>query len=82
MIDDEMMADDIAVIDAAIDTLTCHFENITIFASRHDPSTGNTLSTWRGRGNWHARHGHVREWLIKQDEQARIEMRAEAGEGE
>lgn len=76
--DDELRAAEIEAQDRALDLLNEHYENITIFASRFDPATGHTLSTWRGRGNWHARHGQIREWVIKQDAKAAIEAENEA----
>lgn len=72
--------EDIEAIDEAIAGLQSHFEHITVFATRYDPETGNTISAWRGVGSWHARHGQVREWLIKQDAIARIEARRESDE--
>jgi hypothetical protein len=74
--------DDLAAIDAAIDTLSGWFDNITIFANRHDFKEGNTTSVWRGRGNWHARHGQVREWLLKQNTVSAVEAKRDLHNGD
>ena len=72
---DERDEDTIAV-DKALNFLASHFDCVTIFVNRFNAESGNTISAWRGRGNWHARHGQVREWVIKCDTDARIEASA------
>lgn len=54
-----------------------HFDSVMIFASRYQPNEGEgtTLTMNSGVGNWHTRYGQVREWLIKADEQGRIDER-------
>jgi hypothetical protein len=44
-----------------------HFDNIQIFVNRHDPKgddEGGTLNIQWGLGNWFARYGQIREWLV------------------
>ena len=57
--------------------LSEHFDSVQIFASRYQPNDGEgtTLTMDSGVGNWHTRYGQVREWLIKADEQGRIDER-------
>jgi hypothetical protein len=52
------------------------FDCVAIFASKTDGDL--THCHQQGQGNIYARIGHAREWVIKQDEKARIEARAEA----
>lgn len=60
----------------AIEMLLEHFENVHVFANRYDANDdGNTLSIDRGQGNYHARYGLVKHWLISQEEHVRLEAR-------
>jgi hypothetical protein len=58
---------DIKIIDLAVARLAEHFDTVQVFVTRHDSRTG-TINVQRGSGNWFARSGQVREWLIKQDQ--------------
>lgn len=69
--------EDLARLQQACESLGEHFDSIQIFATRHDPDRGNggtTNASW-GSGNWFARKGQIEEWLLKQDERSRIEVR-------
>lgn len=45
-----------------------HFDSVQIFCTRHEGGPdGGTFSTSRGVGNFYARYGQVREWLLEQD---------------
>lgn len=58
------------------DQLGEHFDAVHIFATKHLPSEmGGTATFQLGVGNWYARYGHIHEWMIKQDEFARINAR-------
>lgn len=57
-----------AAVDKAIAILSEHFETVQVFVTRYVPNTGDTVSWDRGTGNWLARYGHVRMWLIRKDE--------------
>lgn len=70
---------DTNALDRALAILTEHFEAVTILVTRFDGESGNTVSAWRGRGNWHARYGQVREWVVKREAEARIEARKAMG---
>lgn len=58
----------------ATEKLLEFFDNVQVFATRYDGKDG-TVSAKYGGGNWFARYGQVREWLIKEDESARVEVR-------
>lgn len=60
------------VLDAA-KALGEHFDAVEILVSRHDADGTRTVA--KGCGNWHARLGVVREWLVNTEEQIREEGR-------
>jgi len=65
-------------LDRAIEMLGEHFDSVQIFATRHESGEqGGTLKFSRGCGNFFARYGQIHEWIIKQDESARNEVRKE-----
>lgn len=44
------------------------FDTVQIFASKYEDDENGDTSYWvEGRGNWCARFGQVREWLISQE---------------
>jgi hypothetical protein len=47
--------------------LMSHFDAVQIFATVVDPDDGGTESVALGRGNWHARHGMIRDWVTAND---------------
>ena len=53
-----------------------HFESVQIFCTRHMPSEvdGTITAAW-GEGNWFARYGSVREWVVKEEERMRVSVR-------
>lgn len=55
-----------------------HFETVQIFATRHQSETEDNTGTVNcnyGVGNWFARLGFVKDWVIRQDEYTRIGCR-------
>ncbi len=59
-----------------VNELSEHFDTVQIFVTRHEIGTDNgTVGACRSAGNWYARLGQVREWLIQQDERARDDIR-------
>ena len=53
-----------------------HFEGVQIFCSRHESGElDGTINCQYGLGNWYARYGQVSAWLVKQDEEFRMEIR-------
>lgn len=69
---------DVELLKKAAESLGEHFDSVQIFASRHEPETENgTVSCNEGTGNWFARIGQVREWLIRRDEESKEAVRKE-----
>lgn len=69
-----------------VDALAEHFEAVQIFASHHiidaeDPHDGETLRIDYGTGNYLARYGQVREWIIGEDEINRSAARKSMDQG-
>jgi len=52
-----------------------HFDAVVILVSRHDAGDG-TRTVMKGCGNWHARLGLAREYLLNTEEQIREEGRS------
>lgn len=56
----------------AIQTLVEHFDAVQIFASRHEQGeSAGTVYVSEGRGNWYARYGQVRTWLLNEEDVSR-----------
>ncbi len=60
----------------ACQVLIEHFDAVQIFASR-DVAGSGTLGLHCGVGNFYTRRGQVSDWIVKQDEVARMEQRGE-----
>lgn len=76
MNDDPILDEDMKRIRDACEVLSEHYDTVQIFVTRHDAGgVGGTVSATWGSGNWFARHGQVREWLVKDDELVRIKVR-------
>lgn len=65
----------VKLLDVHVHALSEHFENVQIFCSRVTDSGDITFGIQRGAGNVYAREGHVREWLLEHNEQARENAR-------
>lgn len=48
-----------------------HCDTVLILITKHNTETGSTISIDRGDGNWYARYGQAREWLLREDVDAR-----------
>ena len=48
------------------------FDNVQIFAARQEVE-GTVNVNW-GSGNWFARYGQVRQWVVKEDQRAKAEV--------
>lgn len=67
---------DTAIMQHAIDRMSEHFDSVQVFVSRYEPNQeGGTMSLHLGQGNWFARFGQVKEWVVKREENARIDCR-------
>jgi hypothetical protein len=69
------MDEEIKRLEDAANSLIEYFDSVQIFATRHEPTKGGTLDVKFGLGNWLARRGQVSDWLIKNEEQTRVEVR-------
>jgi hypothetical protein len=58
-----------------------HFDACHIFATKHETEaeatdgTAGVLAFSLGRGNYYARYGLIREWMLRQDERSREKER-------
>lgn len=68
--------DDLNRVQKALDDLGEFFDSVHIFCTRHEPgSEGGTVHVSRGCGNWYARFGQASEWVEKERELSREEIR-------
>ena len=84
MIPESMTEAEKKLIEGALTTLGDHFDSVHIFCTRYEPETkvGGTSAINKGVGNWFARYGQIREWLICQDEEARLSQKQDRDERE
>ena len=52
-------------------------DTVQVFISVYDASTGTTRHITHGAGNWFAREGQVREWVLQNEERSRSEVHEE-----
>ena len=65
----------------AVAALAEHFDTVQIFATRYDGGEGNGTRRWQhGRGNWFARYGQVHEWLEREKETTRLDVKQQQEE--
>lgn len=74
--------EDQAVLDRHVAQLREHFDAVQIVAVKHINDSEGTISYSNGAGNWYARTGLMREWLLKIDERERESIRRQAREGD
>jgi hypothetical protein len=65
------------IVEQHISELMKHFDAIQVFVTLHDNGSGETESFDAGDGNWLARFGQVREWIISKEELMRAKSRRE-----
>lgn len=58
---------------AATERLAESFDTVQIFVSRNE--NGKTRTVSYGTGNWYARVGQTREFLLRDDEQTRVDVK-------
>lgn len=72
---------DLEMVKKATQSLGEHFDSVVILATRYDPAGANgTVHFDYGCGNWFARYGQVREYLIKCDERTKFAVQKEEAE--
>ncbi len=64
-----------------MDDLGEHCESIRLFTTFPE-GDGCTGSFTIGRGNFHAQRGQIQQWMIRQDENVRINERKDSKENE
>lgn len=52
-----------------------HFDTVQIFTTRHEPTEGGTRNISWGSGNWFARYGQTKNWIVHEDERIREDLR-------
>lgn len=76
---DELNKDaDVKMIREHANQLGEHYENVQIFCSQRDGE--KTLELQVGIGNFNARYGQIKRWVIRTEEQERIDIRNEMDE--
>lgn len=72
-----MTEQQIAILKKAVHDLGEHFDSVQIFVTIHQPAeVGGTMHAAAGVGNWYARFGQIREWLIRTEEDTRCHVRS------
>jgi len=73
---DELMEIENERVEKAVRDLGEYYDSVQIFVSRHESAIADgTIMLERGGGNVLTRIGHVRQWLIQQDEYVRAATR-------
>lgn len=67
MISDEQREKKLELIRNQAKILSPSFDTVMIFATKYDPETGDTSQFNFGIGNWFARYGQVKDWIIAED---------------
>lgn len=70
---------DMELISSALERLGEHFDSVQIFANRQEVDGGDQsiVNIYSGCGNWFARYGQVKNWLITEDERTKTRVRNE-----
>lgn len=62
----------VAILRKACEQLGETFDTVQIFVTRHEAGEHDgTINIHYGSGNWFARYGQVKNWMIRADEQER-----------
>ncbi len=72
--DDEIKDRDTATLKKHVAMLEEHFDSVQIICTRREEA-GTIRADW-GSGNWYARYGSVREWVLKEEEIERDKYRS------
>lgn len=68
--------EDLQRVQDAVDVLIEHFDSVQILATKHEPEIEDgTVHVSLGAGNWYARYGQAKEWLLRCDETAKQRVR-------
>lgn len=58
------------------DLLQHHLVNIRVFVTKSEEGLAKVYD--HGGGDWYSTYGAIREWILKQDERAKITVRQES----
>lgn len=58
---------DIAILKSHVSQLSEHFGSVQIIATRHDPESDGTIIVNWGEGDWYARYGAVKWWILHEE---------------
>lgn len=67
--------EDLKRVKAAVSLLAEHFDTVQVFTTRYESAEEGTIQCNSGQGNWYARRGQVQEWLTREDEDTRENVR-------
>lgn len=73
--DDARRSRDLRILRSHTAQLSEHFDSVEIFVTRKHP--GGTINAEHGDGNWYARYGQVRQWVISEEERMRHSVRSD-----
>lgn len=59
------------LVEQALASISEYCDTVHVFVTRYNGATGNTVHYSTGTGNWFARSGQIKDWLIKEDERTR-----------
>lgn len=59
------------MVDRHVNALSEHFDTVQIYVTRQEGEKDQTRGINRGAGNWFARFGQVREWVVYEEERMR-----------
>jgi diaminopimelate epimerase len=68
------------IIDDCCAKLSEHCDSVQVFVTRYENGESKTYSC--GTGNFYTRLGHVREWLMRKDAQAKEDAKQRSNEDE
>lgn len=61
-------SEDLDRLKQALDLLGEHYDSVHIFVSRHEPAIHDgTVSCNKGVGNWFARFGQIKLWVLNEE---------------
>lgn len=58
-----------------LDQMESDYDSVCVFVTKSLPKTERTMSLQRGCGNFYANIAVTREWVLKQEEDSRIDQR-------
>lgn len=73
--EDSPQENDMNILQSVVARLSEHFDTVQVFTTKRSNSSDGTENCQWGSGNWFARYGQVKQWVIKQDEDFREDVR-------